>query len=301
MLDLHIHTNASSDGQHTPEELFAMCRDLGLAHVAFADHNGTGSLAQAIRLAPGFGIDFIPAVEFNSYLRGIDLHVLAYGIDPEDARLTAWLAEIDEEKVWQSAERLKRLRGVGFALDDADVERFSQGRTPTGASYLKALLSRPENAGDQRLTPYVSGEKAASPYYNFYRDFLRDGPAFVPLEGVATPKVIGRIRGLGAVPVLAHPAQTADAVVVELASVGLAGVEVYCNYHDAERSAHFLALSRSLGLLATAGSDFHGAFYKPDILLGSITGGEGVSVERLKEAIADSRARAESRAQTDSR
>jgi hypothetical protein len=285
MIDLHIHTSASSDGQHPPSELLAMCRDIGLQSVAFADHNGTGSLAEAIRLAPDFGLNFIPAVEFNSYLRGIDLHVLAYGIDPQEERLQRWLAEIDEEKRWQTNERLKRFQAIGFALEEADVERFCEGRTPTGASYLKALLSRPENAGDARLDPYVSGAKAASPYYNFYRDFLRDGPAFVPLEGVATPKVIGRIRELSAVPVLAHPAKTADGVIEELAGVGLAGLEGYCNYHDAERSAHFLALARRLGLLVTCGSDFHGAYYKPDIALGSITGGEGVSVERLKEAI----------------
>lgn len=290
MLDLHIHTNASSDGQHAPAELLAMCRDTGLKSVAFADHNGVGSLAEATRLAPAFGLEFIPAVEFNSYLGTVDLHVLAYGIRPEEPRLLAWLAEIDEEKVWQSAERLKRLRSIGFALDEADVECFSQGRTPTGASYLKALLSRPENEADRRLTPYVSGEKAASPYYNFYLDFLRNGPAFVPLEGVATPKVIGRIRELGAVPVLAHPVATSEDVVEELAAAGLVGIEVYCNYHDAARSAHWLAVSRRLGLLATAGSDFHGAFYKPDIKLGSITGGEGVKLARLREAMAEARA-----------
>jgi hypothetical protein len=290
LFDLHIHTNASSDGQHSPAELLAMCRDIGLATVAFADHNGIGSLDEAIRLAPEYGVEFLPAVEFNSYLRGIDLHVLAYGVDPRDPRLHAWLSEIEEEKRSQSAERLKRFQAVGFALEEADVERFSQGRTPTGASYLKALLSRPENAGDPRLEPYVTGPKAASPYYNFYRDFLRDGPAAVPLEGVATPKVIGHIRELGAVPVLAHPTRTEDAVVEELAAEGLAGLEVYCNYHDAERSAHYLALCRRLGLLATAGSDFHGVYYKPDIRLGSITGGEGVSLARLRQAMAEARA-----------
>ncbi|MFH0810203.1 MAG: PHP domain-containing protein [Pseudomonadota bacterium] len=290
MLDLHIHTNASSDAQHPPAELLAMCRETGLKHVAFADHNGVGSLSEAIRLAPEYGIDFIPAVEFNSYLGVIDphvldLHVLAYGVDPTDTRLLAWLTEIEREKVWQSAERLKRFQEIGFALDEADMDRFSEGRTPTGASYLKALLSRSENEDDPRLVPYLSGKKAASPYYNFYRDFLRDGPAFIPLAGAATPKVVARIRQLGAVAVLAHPAQTADSVVEHLVEAGLQGLEVYCNYHDTERRSHFLALSRALGLLATAGSDFHGTFYKPDIKLGSITGGEGVSVERLKEAM----------------
>jgi len=293
LIDLHIHTNASSDGQHTPAELFSMCRELGLLSVAFADHNGIGSLAEAIRLAPEQGIEFIPAVEFNSYHRGtIDLHVLAYGIEPGSPALLAWLAEIEEEKRWQSAERLKRFRAIGFALDEADVDRFSAGRTPTGASYLKALLSRPENAGDERLPPYVSGEKANSPYYNFYRDFLRDGPVFVPLEGVATPKVIQRIRGLGCLPVLAHPAQVAGGVVIELAAAGLAGIEVYCNYHDAERRNHWLAAARRLGLLVTCGSDFHGAFYKPDIRLGSITGGEGVDLGRFREALAAARSSA---------
>ncbi|MBW2555204.1 MAG: phosphatase, partial [Deltaproteobacteria bacterium] len=38
MIDLHIHTIASSDGQHTPQEIFTMANSMGLTAIAFADH-----------------------------------------------------------------------------------------------------------------------------------------------------------------------------------------------------------------------------------------------------------------------
>ena len=38
MIDLHIHTSASSDGQHTPREIFEMAKKIGLEGFAIADH-----------------------------------------------------------------------------------------------------------------------------------------------------------------------------------------------------------------------------------------------------------------------
>ena len=46
MIDLHIHTIASSDGQHTPREIFAMARRLELCAISFADHNSRESVEQ---------------------------------------------------------------------------------------------------------------------------------------------------------------------------------------------------------------------------------------------------------------
>jgi hypothetical protein len=53
----------------------------------------------------------------------------------------------------------------------------------------------------------------------------------------------------------------------ELKAAGLLGIEVIHSDHSAERQAHYAAIARSLGLIQTGGSDFHGAI-KPNVALG---------------------------------
>ena len=49
-----------------------------------------------------------------------------------------------------------------------------------------------------------------------------------------------------------------DALVEELASVGLAGLEVHHRDHTPEAVRHLAALAGSLDLLVTGSSDYHG-------------------------------------------
>lgn len=285
MIDLHIHTTASSDGQHTPREIFAMAHKAGLNAIAFADHNSTGSVTEGLALAGEFNIEFIPCLELNTLYLDHDLHLLAYFVDYEHRELREWLAEIDEEKTLQSLQRIEKLNELGFVFSIDDVKKFSGGKIPTGMSFLKAIMSREENRRDERIRRYVDGDRSHSPYLNFYRDYLRGGkPAFVPLHEVETVSVMQRIRGWGAIPVLAHPSDTGDTILLDLIERGLPGLEVYSSYHDQKAEEHFLALAREYNLLITAGSDFHGSTIKPDVTLGGIRGNSYELVEKLKVA-----------------
>jgi hypothetical protein len=285
MIDLHIHTIASSDGQHTPQQIFDMAGAAGLSAIAFADHNSVASIAAGMYLAERSGIEFIPCLEFNSIYREFDLHILAYFIDHASPRLTAWLQEIHEEKKRQAGMRVKKLNELGFVFSLSDVEKFAGGREPTGISYLKAIISREENKGDERIQRFIDGDRSDSPYLNFYRDYLRGGkPAFVPMQSVDTFSVMNRIKGLGGIPVLAHPSDTGDEIIITLIEGGLSGLEVFSSYHTSEEDAHFLAVAREYNLVVTAGSDFHGSAVKPNVILGGIRGNSYELVEKLKEA-----------------
>jgi 3',5'-nucleoside bisphosphate phosphatase len=271
---MHIHTDASSDGQHSAREIFEMARGKGLRAIAFADHNSVANVAAGTALGKEFNLEFIPCLEVNTSFRGLDLHLLAYFFDPEDAGLAAWLEIIREKEIAQAERRLAELNRLGFVFDAEDLGRFSRGRIPTGMTFLQAILSRPENLADHRLQPYLRGERSASPYVNFYRDYLRGGkPAFVPLEDIPTPQAISKIREVGAVPVLAHPSDTGEEILRELVRRGLAGLEVYTPYHSPAEQENFRKFAAARGLAVTAGSDFHGKSVKPDVDLGQ--GGEG--------------------------
>ena len=285
MIDLHIHTIASSDGQHTPREIFTMAKDRGLIAIAFADHNSVGSVAEGISLSKEYGIEFIPCLEFNTIYQDLDLHMLAYFVDYQGKELTKWLEAIYQEKQIQATTRIEKLNELGFMFSAEDVKSISGDKIPTGMSYLKAIVGRGENKGDPRIQRFINGDRSDSPYVNFYLDYLRGGkPAFVPLRTVDTFYVMERIKQLGGIPVLAHPSDTGDKVILELIEGGLWGLEVFSSYHNPEEEAHFLSLAQKHYLLITAGSDFHGVEIKPDVKIGEIRGNSYGLVKKLKEA-----------------
>ena len=284
MIDLHIHTNASSDGQHSPGEIFEMARGIGLRAIAFADHNSVNSVEEGFRLSAESGLEFFSCLELNTFHRGLDLHLLAYDIDPGNPELQSWLEEIHRKKVEQAENRLEKLNELGFCFSSEDLKKHSAGRIPTGMSYLKAILSREENRKDPRLRPYTDGDRSKSPYVNFYRDYLRGGkPAFVPLEEVSTLMAIQKIKRMGGIPVLAHPSDTGEEKILQLVESGLEGLEVYTPYHTPGEQEAFRSFAEDHGLLVTAGSDFHGKGIKPDVDLGQVFGDHDDLVLKMKE------------------
>lgn len=284
MIDLHIHTIASSDGQHTPREIFEMAKRIELEAIAFADHNTVGSLEEGFRLSEEFGIEFVPSIEINTIYDELDLHLLAYYIDHRNPQFTAWLDSINEEKKDQAVKRFEKLRGLGFALDYADVERFARGYIPSGATFLKAILSMEENHKDPRIKRYINGDRSDSPSLNFYLDFLRGGkPAYVKLDVCDTISAIKRVKNFGGIPVLAHPSDTPLKVIDTLAKEGLAGLEVYSSRHTKEEIDYFKILAEKYNLLVTAGSDFHGKLIKPNVELACIKGNDYELLQRLKD------------------
>ncbi len=283
-IDLHIHTNASSDGQHSPREIFIMAREKGLVALAFADHNSVANVGEGLRLSVEFGIEFIPCLELNTFHNGLDLHLLAFYIQPQDPALIHWLETIQRKKEEQAEKRVAKLNELGFIFDGHDLRAFSADHIPTGVSFLKAILSRKENENDPRLRPYIDGHRSASPYVNFYRDYLRGGkPAFVHMEDILTTTAIRQVKELGGIPVLAHPSDTGEENIMSLIDHGLEGLEVYSPYHNAQEQEAFRIFADKHKLLITAGSDFHGKAIKPDVELGEVPGNDYDLLRKLKK------------------
>jgi hypothetical protein len=179
---------------------------------------------------------------------------------------------------------VEKLNALGFVFSEEDLRKFADGRIPTGMSYLKAILSRGENRNDPRLQPYTEGDRSHSPYVHFYRDYLRGGkPGFVGMDDVSTLEAIGKVKRMGGIPVLAHPSDTGEKIILELGENGLEGLEVYSPYHSPEEQKAFRTFAEARGLLMTAGSDFHGKKIKPDVDLGRVSGEHGDLLEKLKE------------------
>lgn len=90
--NLHIHSTCS-DGKCTFEELIEQGKKLGLKHMAICDHNSVEGW-QNLKEIPDF---LIPAVEFDCFYMGTLVHILGYGIDPNNEDLLKICAKSKKE------------------------------------------------------------------------------------------------------------------------------------------------------------------------------------------------------------
>jgi predicted metal-dependent phosphoesterase TrpH len=112
------------------------------------------------------------------------------------------------------------------------------------------------------------------------------GRAHVRRYALDPADAVALVRAAGGVSVLAHPlAQTRgwlvpEDLITELASAGLAGLEIAHPDHDQPKRAALRTLASKLGLAATGGSDDHGQ------LTGDRIGCEGTEHDDLGRLIA---------------
>ncbi len=87
--NLHAHSNCS-DGEEDFAELVAQAQKLGLKHFSITDHN----TVEGYRNFDYKNCEIlIPAVEFDCILGHVLLHIIGYGIDPENEQLQAICAK----------------------------------------------------------------------------------------------------------------------------------------------------------------------------------------------------------------
>jgi hypothetical protein len=265
--DLHLHTHFS-DGTFSPEELVARGVREHLTTLALTDHDtveGCPPMAVACERA---GIEFIPGTELTAEQAGVELHVLGYGLDTDDAELLQAMEGFQlarQNRIHTITECLNRR---GIPLDAASVFALARCRSPGRPHVARAL---------------VAGGFCSSVDEAFTRFLKRGRPAWVPKARVATEEAIRLIHGAGGLAVLAHPGLTqADPLLPHLIECGLDGIECFHSRHPASTAAHYLDVARRHDLLITGGSDCHGlAKGKP--LIGTVRL-PYEHVERLKAA-----------------
>lgn len=253
--DLHVHSTAS-DGTCTPSELVDLAMSAGLSHLALSDHDSTEGIAEATSAAARTNLTLIPAVELSAVTPdGRDVHVLGYWIDPSDDGLRTHLSDLRAARLRRARTMVVKLAEAGFDVDLSQVLAYSNGGAVGRSHVARALVAAGHVESVQQAFQRLIGH--GRPYY-----VAKD--ARTPLMAVQA------ILDAGGLPVIAHPGiNQLDDVVRELAGSGLAGVEAYHADHTAQQREHYSALARSLGLLVTGGSDFHGPS-SPNPHLGSV-------------------------------
>ena len=91
-VDLHTHS-IYSDGTATPAELIRMAAANKLKGFALTDHDTTEGVRETIRSGLDLDVPVISGLEISALHHGYSLHILGYGIDPENPELNRWLHE----------------------------------------------------------------------------------------------------------------------------------------------------------------------------------------------------------------
>ena len=236
-----------------PDALVRAAAAVGVRLIALTDHDTLAGHREVVaRGALPAGLILVPGVEINAIVTrdlGLwegELHILGFGMDPDDERFEATLAG-------QRARRRERFERTVALLRELDLPIDAQLDGITDSS--DDALGRPTVA-----RALIAAGHATTVEDAFKRLLAWGRPAYVPRTGLGPAAAIGAIRAAGGLPVLAHfgEASSRTDVLRELMDAGLGGLEVYYRSFDTATVAAVGEVARTLGLTPTGGTDYHG-------------------------------------------
>lgn len=247
--DLHTHSNVS-DGSFTPSELVRRARAGGLDGIALCDHDSTAGWEEARAEGEQCGLEVIGGCEVSSRWRGMPVHMLAFFFDPLSAELVAELKRIREDRILRGEKMVAKLRELGVDVTLARVREIAQGES----------LGRPHIAQAMVEAGVIARVSDA-----FTREWIgTSGRAYVPKQVLSPQETLHLVAGAGGAAVIAHPVwieqetHASQEIIEECAALGLAGLEIEHPDQDSAARRRFGRLADRLGLVRTAGSDYHG-------------------------------------------
>lgn len=276
MIDLHMHSRYSDDGEFTPAELVERCAAAGVTAMCITDHNCARANAEARPLAEARGIRYLSGIEIDCVYAQKEFHVLGYGIDAASPDFAAIEAEIDRQSIAVSLERLEKTRALGFDITADELRQVSAHAFWKnywgGERFAEVLLARPDYADHPLLRPYrPGGERSANPGVSIYWDYYAQGkPCYAAMVYPPMEQILDIIHRNHGKAILAHPGVQLDTdapLLDELFDLGLDGAEAFSSYHSPEQAERFYRRTAARGLLVTCGSDYHGKT-KPAVRLG---------------------------------
>lgn len=258
MIDLHSHT-LHSDGDRSPGELFSEAKAAGVTVLAVTDHDTVFGLEQCRIASEAVGVRLVNGIELSCELHGREVHILGHLIDAEAPAL----GQLASSMLAERRERMERMVDVAQRMGFSGV---------TMARVIAA--SGGENLGRPHLARALVDCGHAESIKDAFDRFLHTGGSlWVDRRRLPVPDAIRLVHDAGGTATIAHPGangisrQELRALVEE----GLDGVEAWHPEHPPNQADAFVRWAEELGLVLTAGSDYHGPGVQPDRHLGDRT------------------------------
>jgi predicted metal-dependent phosphoesterase TrpH len=255
VIDLHSHT-LHSDGDRTPDQLLSEAAAAGVTILAVTDHDTVSGVAECRAAAQIHGLRLVAGIELSCELHGREVHVLGHFLDeasPALGRLASGMM----------AERRERMERMVHRAQEAGFSSVTMERV--------IARSGGENLGRPHLARVLVDFGHAQSIKDAFDQFLRTGAAlWVDRRRLSIAEAVEIVRGAGGTTSVAHPG--ANGVSRQelrvLAEAGVDAVEAWHPDHPPNQVEAFQRWAAELGMLVTAGSDYHGPTVQPDRKLG---------------------------------
>ncbi len=246
--DLHAHSTCS-DGSLAPAELVARAARQGVQVLALTDHDTTEGIREAEAAADQLGVGLVPGVEISVSWERRTIHIVGLHVDPACEDLRQGLAGLRRFRRWRAEE-------IGRKLDKAGIEGALEGaRRYAGGSSI----------GRIHFARFLIERGYAEDMRGVFKRFLVKGkPGHVAGQWAELEQAVGWIRAAGGMAVIAHPARYRLSatwlrrLIGEFRESGGVGIEVVSSSHSRDDCFAMALQARRAGLLASAGSDYHG-------------------------------------------
>ncbi|MBR5144108.1 MAG: PHP domain-containing protein [Clostridia bacterium] len=254
--DLHTHTN-HSDGSSTVAELVSGAKERELI-IALTDHNTVTGLPEFLSEADRLGVVAIGGTELSTVYEGREFHLIGLFIDPEHyEKIEALCREYHMLKEQSNIDLVAKLCNAGYIIDYSAIK----------AKNLKGNVNRAHIAAELIKQGYVSSISEA---FDKLLDEKRG--LYIPPRRLELVDAIGFLRGIRAVPILAHPLKEIDdarlrQMLPVLKEAGLVAIETMHSSYSDDKIAISKKIADEFGLLESGGSDYHGSI-KPGVMLG---------------------------------
>lgn len=256
-VDLHLHTTAS-DGHYKPEELVALAARRGLEVIAITDHDSVAGVEEALEAARSFpALKVIPGVEISTDIPNGEFHVLGYFVDHHDPRLLELLSQLRESRTERAQRMIAKLEGLGIRIQWSRVKELA-GEGSVGRPHIaQAMLEK----------GYIPSFQEA-----FIKYIGRNGPAYAERRKMTPQEAVSLVKGVGGLPVLAHPAEIQDLeeLLDRLLAAGLVGLEAYYSGYSQAVTEWLVGLADKRSLVTSGGSDYHGLDGTSEVELGGV-------------------------------
>jgi predicted metal-dependent phosphoesterase TrpH len=241
-VDLHVHSNAS-DGECSPTDVVSRAAEARVTVIALTDHDTLDGVDEAVAAGQRLGIRVVTGCEFSVRVRWGEMHLLGYFLPHDDAGLGRFLAQQRTMREKRALEIVARLRRAGVTIDESDV--FMEAGGAVGRPHVARVLVRVGVVADinEAFDKYLAAKR----------------PGFVPKQLPGVAEVTELVRRVNGVTSAAHlRGRAGRAVLRELRSAGVDGVEVLHPAHDDATATRLDSLAAALAMLPTGGSDWHG-------------------------------------------
>ncbi|WP_457670424.1 PHP domain-containing protein [Thiolapillus sp.] len=257
--DLHSHSTIS-DGTLTPAVLASQAAAAGVDVLALTDHDNVSGIAAAREAAEPLGLRLISGVEISVSWSGHTVHVLGLNLDENATILRQGLQKLCDYRAWRAEE-------IGRGLERKGIPGAYEGACALATGALVGRL---------HFARFLVKQGHAKDVKDVFRNYLVAGkPGYVRGEWATLEDAMGWILGAEGLAVIAHPARykmtrgKLRRLIGEFRELGGRGLEVVSGSHSRDEYFTMARHARDFGLLASAGSDYHGPD-NPWISLGNL-------------------------------